>query len=425
MKVAEKIGIYYAGLDNHSLPFGDGEKLISRTSSKQISYIKLLCLVSDEVIIPPSFYLYWAGSFRNSNQLSQLMDLYQAGFVSSSVHSTMSESKDFLMYKLIYGSSSDICNVISNKKILDELFTKIPLTKRDVTIQSCGFQEKIATEILNGYPESRYREVLLKKIASKTSVSGVVVSREELNILHHTAHNRGLINKHEMRQYYYSTNKCYYHQGALTYNSIISLVDAHKYSILGKNLFESKHGILLGYDPQVIGGILNCFGITDKIINSLSVQDIFKIKEAKAFSEFKVAYSEFARELQRIFVLVNGLSKEKILKFQISLREEFLSDYFCQKNEYEKSMEHWSFGEMTVFGLALGGVGFFVTPIIGAILGFLPILLWKTGLTPKLGGFIVNQIFESKTAFYQFITALRALSDEIEKREVLQQLSSP
>ena len=75
---------------------------------------------------------------------------------------------------------------------------------------------------------------------------------------------------------------------------------------------------------------------------------------------------------------------------------------------------------MTVFALALGVVGFFVIPVVGAILGFLPILLWKTGLTPKLGGFVVDQIYEVKSAFYKFISELRVLANEMEKNELLQ-----
>lgn len=420
MEAGERVNIYYAGLDNYSLPLGDGEKLISVSSSKQVDYIKLLCLVADEVIVPPSFYFYWVGTAKKPKQMSLLMDLYQAGFVSSAVHSTMSESKDFLAHKLIYGTKEDKSYISANKQVLDELFSEIPLTKRNVAVQSGGFREKVEGEILRAYRDSRYRESLLTKLGTETPRGGVIASREEVNILHYIAHDQGLISKHELRKYYYTTNKCYYHQGAITYNSIISILDAHRYTILGKHLFETKHGILLGYDPQVIEGILNSFGITDRVISSLSTQEILKIRSSEVFGEFKSAYNEFSRELQRVSVLVNGLSKEKLIQAQIIFREEFLSRYFSQKHEYEKSMGHWAFGEMTVFALALGAVGFFVIPVVGAILGFLPILLWKSGLTPKLGGFVVNQITDAKTAFYKFVTELRVLANEMEKNELLQ-----
>lgn len=125
MKTEERVSIYYAGLDNYSLPLGDGEKLVSLSSSKQVDYIKLLCLVSDEVIVPPSFYFYWVGTAKNPNKISQLMDLYQAGFVSSAVHSTMSESRDFLEHKLIYGTREDKGYIKTNRRTLDELFAEI------------------------------------------------------------------------------------------------------------------------------------------------------------------------------------------------------------------------------------------------------------------------------------------------------------
>lgn len=409
-----RINIYYAGLDNYSLPLGDGEKLILLSSDSQVDYIKLLCLVSDHVIVPPSFYFYWAGTKGTNKKLSELMDLYQAGYVSSAVHSTMGDSKDFLEHKLLYGTAEEKLSIHNNSDTLNTLFSEIPLTIRDVAVQSSGFKDKIEHEIERGYRNGKYRDYLLNTLNSEPIRGGVIASRGEINELHYGAYASGLIGKHEFRKYYYTTNKCYYNQGAITYDSIISILDAHRYSILGKFLFETKHGIQLGYDPQIILGILNSFGINNQLVSALSVGDLRSVRESYVFQSFKKAYFEFSYEIQKINLLVGGLSKDKLKNIQILYREEFTTRYFEHEIAYNKKMNHWAFSEMTVFALALGATGFFVIPVIGAVLGFLPIVLWKTGLTPKLGGYVVDQMSESKTSFYSFISELKEITKQLQ-----------
>jgi hypothetical protein len=415
-----KINIYYAGLDNYSLPLGDGEKLISVSSAKQVDYIKLLCLVADHVVVPPSFYFYWIGGGKTKLRIPQLMDLYQAGYVSSAVHSTMSDSTEFLEHKLAYGTTEDKRYIKENKKVLDDLFSEIPLTKRDVTVQSGGFREKVEGDIIRAYRDSKYKELLLSILSNHPMRGGVIASREEVNFLHYSAYNKGMLNKQELRKYYYTTNKCYYHQGAITYDSVISILDAHRYSVLGKYLFETKHGIQLGYDPQIIQGIFNSFGIGNNLISALSVEDVRKIRDSSVFEPFKTSYHDFTIELQKVELMLNGLSKEKLLRAQVVFREKFMSKYFDQSKNYDKKMSYWAFSEMTIFALALGVVGFFVIPVIGALLGFLPIVLWKTGLSLRFGEYVVDQLTETRTAFYQFISELKQLVAKLDRSESIQ-----
>ncbi len=409
-----ELNIYYAGLDNYSLPLGDGEKLISETSLLQIKYLKALCLVSDKIIVPPSFYLYWVGANKSRKNLKELADLYQAGFIKSAVHSSMASSSDFLKYKLEYGTKDDINLTKNNILDLDYLFSEMPLSKRDVTKQSGGFKEQIISDIEMSYKSSYYKEFIINSIKNKTSVNGVVASREEINNLHYSAYSKNKISKHELRQYYYTTNKCYYHQGAITYDGVISILDAHRYSILGKPLFESTNGILLGYDPQVIMGILNSFGITSRFIDNLSISEIRNIRESSSFQSFKSSYLIFSQELQKINLNIGNISKKKLNKIQELFRQEFMSQYFDQRVVYTKGMNKWAFSEMSVFSLALGGVGFFVIPVIGAALGALPIALWKSGVTPKIGGYVVDRLYENQTSFYTFIRELRFTANRIQ-----------
>lgn len=50
--LSNKVVLYYAGLDNHSLPFGEGANMVGRTAYDQITYLKTLSLVADYIVVP-------------------------------------------------------------------------------------------------------------------------------------------------------------------------------------------------------------------------------------------------------------------------------------------------------------------------------------------------------------------------------------
>lgn len=225
------------------------------------------------------------------------------------------------------------------------------------------------------------------------------------------------LKKHQYRKYYYATNRSYYKQGGITYEAVISIVGAERYSVLGKELFSEKHGILIAYDPMVILGIFESMGISKALINRLSIEDLIEIRESSIFAVFREAYYSFALTLQELAMSTNRISKSFIFNSKSEFTKEFISRYFTEEVLFRKYTSNWNIGEMTFFALALGTVGFFVIPVLGAVLGVVPILLYKLDLTPKLSNVVIEKITEKETPFFLFINELRDISKNMKKIE--------
>ena len=74
----DRVVLYYAGLDHRSLPFGEGDKLAKAWANDQALFLKVLSLVSDYIVIPPSTYFSWANYQTKKELVGQLHDLHQS-----------------------------------------------------------------------------------------------------------------------------------------------------------------------------------------------------------------------------------------------------------------------------------------------------------------------------------------------------------
>lgn len=408
--------IYYAGLDNEGLPFSEGEKQIEFTANDQVLFLKALSLVADYIVIPPSFFFYWSSIHRNSKILETLLHLFQAGIVLSPIYSSMNMGTDFLEHKMWYGSVQDRNLITYNKKLLGPFFRNLPVFHRDVLIQSGGFKHFLASEFSNLESPPPVRKRINGLILDSKSKE-VQVSRTQIfRGLNYSLNYEGL-KRHQYRKYYYATNRSYYKQGGITYEAAISMVGAERYSVLGKELFSEKQGILIAYDPLVILGIFESMGISKSMINRLSVEGLLDIRGSKIFPVFREAYYSFALTLQKLALSASRISKTLIFNSKSEFTQKFISRYFSEEIHFRKYALRWNLGEMTFFALALGTVGFFVIPIVGAALGAVPIVLYKLNLTPKLSNIVIEKISDKEMPFFLFINELREILQNINKIE--------
>jgi len=398
--------LYYAGLDHESLPFREGERLVRRTAKEQILYLKALSLVSHYVVVPPSFYFYWAHTHQSSRIMSELCDLYQAKIIISPIYTTMNMGTDFLEQKREYGSPLDKRIIQENRNLLVPFYRDMPVMHRNVRRQSGGFRNLLSHDLpaLKG-PAALRRE--LDQLIFSSSDKEVLVSREQVTRFLTKFLRRKEINTRQFRQYYYTTNRCYYRQGALTYDSPISLVGAERYSILGPQIFNDLHGILLAYDPLVVIGMLESLGIRRNLLSRLTVQDLVEIRSNPIFGTFCEAYREFAVTLQELDLCSRRVSQNFLSELKGNIRARMLAQFYIEAEKYGRYSSYWNIGEMTFFALALGAVGFFVIPLVGAIMGLIPIVAYSAGLTPRLSNIVIQRLCDKELSFYLFIDELK------------------
>src|SRR3989304_7229691 len=173
------VTLYYAGLDSDSLPFLEGARLVKKSSTSQIAYLKALALVTDNIVVPPSFYFYWANTHRNQNLFSLLLELYKAGIVVSPIYTSMNMGTDFLEQKLYQGSSSDRTLIQANRDTLIPFFRSMPVFHRDVRRQSSGYKELFTKQIVSGGGGRLLRSEVEAFVASPQQ-SEVILSREKV-----------------------------------------------------------------------------------------------------------------------------------------------------------------------------------------------------------------------------------------------------
>lgn len=409
----DKIVVYYAGLDDESLPFNEGKKLICETANEQISYLKALSLIVDYIVIPPSFYFYWSNFTTSPESFSTLLKLYEANIIISPIHSGMNCTSEFLHYKLSSNDIKDKKLIKNNWSLIEPFFKKIPVLHRNVNRQSKGFKTILSEDFENQIFRVEVADRIFDLLIDRQQFN-IAISRNLLETKFEELYRKDIININEFRKLYYTTNKSYYKQGARTYSSNISIIGAERYSILGKDIFIDKNSILLAYDPLILIGILENFGINKNIISNLSVNDILKVRESNTFKSFKNAYKEFAEELQRLEILTKRISKEKLILLKAKIKTRFMQKYFKEMSKFENKKDLWNLSEMIFFAIALGSIGFIVIPLVGAILGLIPIIIYKAGLTPSLSNYVINNLIEKEIAFFRFIEELRNFTNEID-----------
>jgi len=409
----DNIIVYYAGLDDESLPFNEGKKLIYETADDQISYLKALSLVVDYIIIPPSFYFYWSNYINSQKSLSTLLKLYEANIIISPIHSGMNCTSEFLQYKLASNDIKDKKLIKNNWSLLQPFFKNIPVLHRNVNRQSKGFKTILTEDFENQIFRVEVADRIFDLLIDGQKFN-IAISRNSLESKFEEFYRKDIINTNEFRKLYYTTNKSYYKQGARTYSSKISIIGAERYSILGKDIFMDENSILLAYDPLILIGILENFGINKNVISQLSVNDILKVRTSNTFKSFKNAYKNFAEELQRLEILTKRISKDKLNLLKTKIKTRFIQKYFKEMSNFENKKDNWNLSEMIFFAVALGSIGFIVIPLVGAILGLVPIIIYKTGLTPSLSSYVINNLMEKKIAFFRFIEELKSLTNEID-----------
>jgi len=411
------VTLYYAGIDSDSLPFSEGCRLARKSAYAQIAYLKALALVADYIVVPPSFHFYWAEAHRDQTLFCRLLELYKSGIVVSPIYTSMNLGTDFLEQKASQGSSVDRLLIQNNQDILVSFFRELPVLHRDVRRQSGGYRDLFSRE-LPLLPGGSNLRGAVKSFILAPQQSDILLSREQLHAFLACNYRAGHISRKDFRQYFYAANRSYYKQGAFTYDSAISLLGAERYSILGEKAFHSPCGVLIAYDPFVILGILEYLGITRELIARLSIEDLLTIRETAAFSAFRDAYHQFAIILQEIAIQSKRLSNRVIVSAKHRMQEEALSRFFREERVYSDLQRHWNIGEMTFFAVALGITGFFVIPLIGALLGAVPILAYSLKLTPRLSDFVVSRLAEKQLPFWAFVHELRELAERIKTQHM-------
>lgn len=387
------LNVYYAGFDSNGLPFSESKKKILKTLKEQSIYLKALALIVDKIIIPPSFYFYFIHLIKiNSAEkgLNTIKDLYQAGILVSAMYQNMNSTCDFIEHKRQTGTEEDKFFIKISSIELENLFKEMPLFHRDTKIQSQGFSEKLVSNIYSQKDFSYFDEEIIKNIQFHNDIN--ILNREIIfNLLEKNNHK---INKSKYRKIYYYTNKAYYKQGALTYDAIISLVNAERYSIFQLDLFEqNRNSILIGYDPTVIIEILSLFNINEVMIQEISIKDLLTIRNSKIYNKFKNEYYSFAITLQSL----TSISREKLEK----IRKDIIIKFSQNVNYNNKYDTH----EQLVLSGLLGVTGFFVIPVVGALLGFIPNLLAKNDIS--ISNYVTYKFDKHNDVFKKFIKEIK------------------
>jgi hypothetical protein len=307
-----QIVLYYAGLDSESFPFFEGKRLIDKTASAQIIYLKLLALVADVIVVPPSFYFYWTNIHKNEHYLKILSELYNSRILISPIYETMNFGTDYLELKMTNESSLEKNIISSNHQILKQFFREIPVLHRNVHSQSKGYKELFINE-LELLPQNFMYKSQVEGFSSNNQSSEIVLSREQLHSFFVEALKNQMINRNVFRRYFLAANRSYYQQGATTHGAKISVVGAERYAVLRKDIFFMENGILIGYDPLVILSFLSALGVSSKIILEISIDELIKIRNSLIFQVFRDAYYKFVIALQELAIQVETFSRKYIL----------------------------------------------------------------------------------------------------------------
>lgn len=421
----ENVVLYYAGLDRRSFPFGEGDRLAKARANDQILFLKTLSLVCDYIVIPPSTYFSWANYQTQKELVIQLHDLHQSGIVISSIYDSMSSNLDYLQYKVIT-APEDERHLINNRlSIIEDIFFHIPVVKRNVSKQVKGFKEQLLYEFSAITTTNEIKDKIFRQLETDT-FQRAIPHRDKISKVIEQYFLASHLSRGDYRKFYYAINKSYYTLGALTYNSFISIAGAERYSIFaktGRNVFsESSYRIMVAYDPLVLLGILRLLGINEPSLRVMSIAELMQLRNTDIFPSFKCAYLEFARTLQDLHLAVGSMTRSAIDALKKDLTEGFMSRYFLGIDSKQKHTNTYNLSEMLVFSFALGALGFFVIPVMGAILGLLSPLLYVTGASEKISSVFFERYEKKEREFYLFIDELKGLIKVVEERQSNQSL---
>lgn len=425
LKFLEKTkNVYYAGLDYRAFPKEDTHKKICTNQYMHLCYLKILALLVDHVIIPPTFLV--SGMQKNDKDekfIRSLMDFFLSKSFITSVYGSMSSATDFVDYKLHLGDKEEKILFNDRRHEANTFFKNIPLLRRDVKKQSKGFKQRIIENIIM-ISDSTISQLVKDRIINKLDYIEAQgeISLDRLafiNILEQL----GIKNRHQYRDCYYAMNSAYYFSGAEVYSSDIACLSVEEYSVLGATKFSNNNGykIVIGYDPSLFHMVLKCHGITTEEISLLTVEEIDCLKKDQRFISFLEQYHEVANILQTTASEKCKWSKKQITDFKYSLLLEIESRFHTEEKRLIKWMANEDIGSGFFFSILGAVLGFGVAGPIGAIagtgLGFVSPLT-KIGRL-SLADIIAKKLSTKEFAFYLYIEFLNEkldkMNDKIER----------
>lgn len=413
-----KVVIYYAGLDWECLPFGEGEAVVRDTASQQLLLLKCLSLVADHIVIPPASMPYWVSCHDDTNTVDFLIELFNAYILISPIYTGMNSGRDFIENKLASGDVMDVRHISASLPLLSRFFSELPVLHRNVKKQSTRFQQTLMTMVTNS-SNLPSREELIDHISAGTT-SDVVLSRSSLSNKLREMEMEGVISRNAGRRYYYLMNKAYYTEGAATYEANISMYNACRYSVLGKDVFNDTNGILLAYDPKILLAIFACFGISNSDIEILRIEDIQKIRSLISFPIFIHEFYEFAKQVQAIDINMSFLSKQSLERIQKHILTTYAGELHAHRDRFDKATRNASLTTSLLLTLATGGIGTLFTPAISFGVGTVPWLLDLLGVNNVAHKAIADWMEKNKIVFHVYTSELRkVINTRKKKRRIL------
>lgn len=410
--------VYYTGLDYRAFPKDDKHKRIYTCQHMHLCYLKILALLVDHVIIPPTFIV--SGMQQNDKDekfIRALMDFFLSKSFITSVYGSMNSATDFVEHKLHFGDNEEKSLFNSREHEAKTFFKNVPLLRRNVKNQSKGFKQRII-ENINMISESILPKEIKEKIENRLNFidaqGEIALDRMTfINILE----DLGLKNNRRLyRACYYAMNSSYYLSGAEIYSSDIACLSVEEYSVLGTTKFHSNNDykIIIGYDPSLFHMVLKCHGITTEEISALTVEEIDYLKKDKRFIVFLEQYHEFANILQKTASETNRWSKKQITDFKLSLLLEIEKRFHTEEKRLIKWITNEDIGSGFLFSLLGAVLGFGVAGPIGAIAGA---SLGFVGPLTKISRFSLADIIAKKlsTKQFAFYLYIEFLNEELEK----------
>ena len=408
--LTDRVVLYYAGLDDVSLPFGEARRQLATTAAAQPLYLKALLLVADFVVVPPSFLFAWSAYCQGSVGPQDIARLHQAQILLSPVYRGMTSGLDFLDYKLGTGSRDETAFIRAAWDSLQPLFDALPVFNRDVGLQSGGFHRGVSEEVEHLNIPVRARDSL-QAVLGVAPDALVRTSRTDLHQEAQALEARGILSRRQFRGVFHAINRAYYHQGARTYGAAIAVPAAPRYAVLGSRMFQPDGGIVVAYDPEVILALLAGFGIEREEVQGLPLQNLLRLRESRNWRDFTAAYSRMAFAVQGLQFHSGRLSNADVEHLKAVFLGSCLKTSSDQQARYRRLLERYSKGEVVVTSLGLGGLGLALTPIAGFFLGLLPVVLYFSGVTAGLGKRFADKIEAESTAFFRFVNDLQQVAD--------------
>lgn len=410
------VTVYYAGLDVHALPFGEARKRISQRGTRAVLYAKLLALFADDVVIPPTFYFdaIQHETIRESVRAS-LSPLYAAGLLRSPVHVGLSSTADFLYLKLEDTAVSKAIPSPAELVALTQFFSEIPVSHRDVTTQSRGFRDRVFSSLPDAGLQEKVRSSLRRSLITREGRGGVALSRRHALAAIRSLQRRGTLRKQDVRNAHYAISRSYYLQACDTYGSVVALPGVSRYSILGRHAFEdATRGIAVGYDPEVLEVLLNAYGIGLNVIQALSLDDLQAIKRSGEYWKFRRTFYRFVCKIQDAAVASNGVSARFLETVKQRVMTEFHAEYVLGNRILDERRYRWGIAETTSWAALFGALGFFITPLLGLLLGAIPVVLQVSRVTPRLSDYVLGRLDRGQAAFHHYVEFLGSVVRHLE-----------